>query len=395
MIHITIPSYQTLTENLDQFKKYTVFDIHVNGAYHASVRYNVLYALHERLVENFGLRFTGPEFPPKKIWRSLDSKSLNERREGLAKYFQGVIQNPDIAKHPVLERAFLEFQVTSFSPTIQNVKLEIFLPDGRPTVVDCYSDDGTSLLMQKLCKALGMDEKHSSAFGLFLSKDRHIGEEDNGTTSGVLFDQLCVRWLKNFEAPYISQKLSNRESDKTGVYHKILVRRVTWDPSVEEPLLDDPGCVKVLYLQALNDLQRGVLRVSPEVKAKLAALHDQSCFKQFIRLCHLQPSYGYEVLAPVVSDFPSKDTECELKVGRRQIVLEYKENNMIVQSCLRSTRIRVWRVSHTDTNPNAMLFQIEYLVGKDEFNIITLSTSQVKALACLDKWLVGWHVGTG
>lgn len=45
-----------------------------------------------------------------------------------------------------------------------------------------------------------------------------------------------------------------------------------------------------------------------------------------MRLCHLQPTYGYEVLAPVVSDFPRENTKCQLKVGRRQILLEYEDN---------------------------------------------------------------------
>jgi hypothetical protein len=65
-----------------------VFDIHVNGAFHAGVRYNLLYSLHEKLIATFGFRLNAPEFPPKKIWK-LDVKTLNNRQEGLAKYLQG------------------------------------------------------------------------------------------------------------------------------------------------------------------------------------------------------------------------------------------------------------------------------------------------------------------
>ena len=94
---------------------FQVYDIHVNGVFHASVRYSHLCTLHEKLIENFGFRLSGPDFPPKKIWRTLDSKAINERREGLAKYFQGLIQINDVARHFLLERAFLEFQVVSFN----------------------------------------------------------------------------------------------------------------------------------------------------------------------------------------------------------------------------------------------------------------------------------------
>lgn len=58
-----------------------------------------------------------------------------------------------------------------------------------------------------------------------------------------------MRWLKNFESPYISHQLANRSSDETGMFYKIVVRRVCWDPSIEEQLLDDPGALKILYLQ--------------------------------------------------------------------------------------------------------------------------------------------------
>lgn len=110
MIHIHVPSYQTFSDPIDPFNKYTVYDIYVNGAYHASVRYKLLYELHEKILGIFGLRLNIPEFPPKKLWR-LDSKALNFRRESLAKYLQSIFQIPDISRHPVIERNFLEYQI--------------------------------------------------------------------------------------------------------------------------------------------------------------------------------------------------------------------------------------------------------------------------------------------
>ena len=61
----------------------------MNGAYHASVRYSALHALHEKLHETFGYRLGAVEFPPKKIWRTLDDEAVNKRREELVKYFHG------------------------------------------------------------------------------------------------------------------------------------------------------------------------------------------------------------------------------------------------------------------------------------------------------------------
>uniref|UniRef100_A0A915D2H1 PX domain-containing protein n=1 Tax=Ditylenchus dipsaci TaxID=166011 RepID=A0A915D2H1_9BILA len=397
MIHCTIPTVQSLSDKREPYKKYNVFDIHLNGAYHCSARYSTLFNLHEKLVDTFGFRLDAPEFPPKKVWRTLDTKAINERREALAKYFQGVIQNPDVARHAILEKAFLEFQISSFAPPLSSVKLEIFLPDGRPMVIDCYSDDSTSIVMQsgpiliniKLCDVIGMNKRYMSCFGLFLAQPRNATRE-NGLVSNILFDQICIRWLKNFESPFISQQLANKDNTESGVFYKITIRRVTWDPSVEEPLLDDPGCLKLLFLQALNDLQRDLMRISADNKERLSTVQEEGDFKQFVRMCHLQPNYGYELLKPVISDFPQANTCCQLKVGRRQIVLEYEDNGIMVQSVLRSTRIRVWRVSQNHSNDKSsasgqtnseMTFQIEYLAGKNEFGVITLNTDQAVILS--------------
>lgn len=379
MIHISIPTHRTLTDPDDPFNKYTVFDIHVNGSFHAGVRYNLLYSLHERLISTFGFRLQAPEFPPKKIWK-LDSKSLNERREGLAKYLQGVIANPDVARHIILEKSFLEFQVKSFSSSLSRiVKLEILLPDGRPVFVECCSDDPTNAVMEKFCRVVVMSEVNSKFFGLFLARPRY--QENASGSAPVHFNMLCVRWLKNFESPFISQQMANRQGQQEQLY-RILVQRTTWDPSVEEPLLDDPGSLKVIYLQALNDIRTGLLKLAQEVKEKLTALQEFGDFKQFVRLCHLQPEYGYSWLGRVRSDFPQEDAVCELKVGRRQLLFEcLDQNGTTTKHRLSSKRIRVWRVSHSESQPQIqMSFQLEFLLGADHFREITLHMDSTLAV---------------
>jgi hypothetical protein len=115
-----------------------------------------------------------------------------------------------------------------------------------------------------------MKEENAKYFGLFLAHPRIDRDEDDDDPSSSLslavhFNMLCmftyhsskhinpfllgIRWLKNFESPFISQQLANVNSKEQGRLHKILVHRVIWDPSVEEPLLDDPGSLKILYLQ--------------------------------------------------------------------------------------------------------------------------------------------------
>jgi len=374
MIQIHIPSTQNLIDKFDPTKTVTVYDIHVNGVFHASVRYSHLCTLHEKLIENFGFRLSGPDFPPKKIWRTLDAKAINERREGLAKYFQGLIQINDVARHFLLERAFLEFQVSSFNPSMQAVSVNVYLPDGHPVKLEVYADDSTSVVMKKLCRVIRMDEKFVDSFGLFLCRERE--QKSNIMTSKVLFDQVCVRWLKNFESPYISQQLANKGIEDDSKFLKILIRRVTWDPKVEEPLLDDPGALKLLYLQALNDIQHNFIETSPETKEELARLSEQNDFRGFMKACHKLPSYGFEVLDSLLSDYPSEGTKCCFKIGRRMIVLQYVHEGRLTQALLKSTRIRTWKISHTDgTKKPQMTFQIEYVLGSG-VDLMTFQTNQ-------------------
>uniref|UniRef100_A0AC34QQB8 PX domain-containing protein n=1 Tax=Panagrolaimus sp. JU765 TaxID=591449 RepID=A0AC34QQB8_9BILA len=358
MIQIHIPSTQHLVDRTDSQKSFTVYDFHINGHYHASVRYNHLCMLHAKLIENFGFRLTGPEFPPKRIWRNLDAKAVNERREGLVKYFQSLIQNNDVAKHFILERAFLEYQVNSFNPSMQATSIEVYLPDGHCVKVEVYADDSTAVVMKKFCKVIKMDEKFAEFFGLFLAKERE--DRSNAISSTVLFDYVCVRWLKNFESPFISQKLANKNVQDEAKHQKILVRRVIWDPTVEEPLLDDPGALKLLFLQALNDVQHNFVDMDSDTKQELARLAEQNDFYGFIKVCHRLPSYGFEVLESVISDYPVEETKCCFKVGRRMIVLQYVHEGRLTQALLKSTRIRTWKISHTDgTKKPQTSFQIE------------------------------------
>lgn len=60
-----------------------------------------------------------------------------------------------------------------------------------------------------------------------------------------------MRWLKNFESPYISLQLMNRSNndDENQIEYRLCVRKMVWDPFIEEPLLDCHATLKLIYLQ--------------------------------------------------------------------------------------------------------------------------------------------------
>jgi hypothetical protein len=137
-------------------------------------------------------------------------------------------------------------------PAVSGVKLEIFLPDGRPVHIECRSDDNSCAVMKKFSRTINIDPRNVQYFGLFLTCDRN--KQDSHASNDVLFDQMCVRWLKNFESPFASQQLINRSDNEDRVHYNLSVRKVVWDPSIEENLLDDQGSLKLLYLQVVHSL---------------------------------------------------------------------------------------------------------------------------------------------
>lgn len=129
-----------------------------------------------------------------------------------------------------------------------------------------------------------VEEKHAEHFGLFLGRNRE--EKSNGMMASVLFDYVCVRWLKNFESPFISLQLINKEIEDESKQYKILIRRVMWDSSIEEQLLDDPGALKLLYLQVsflytkskcLAQTFSGVKRCSTQLRRSLVIHQGRAC----------------------------------------------------------------------------------------------------------------------
>ncbi|VDK67802.1 unnamed protein product [Litomosoides sigmodontis] len=400
MIHISIPTTQTLVETdgnlallvanvvvaIIDVGYYGAFDIHINGAYHASIRYSHLLKLHEKLRSHFGPKLKTPDFPSKKLFRILDQRTLEERRLALARYFQTIVQLQSVAQHFITENAFLNFQIESFRPSSSNVSVDVFMADGSKETVRCNVEHPTEIILKRFADIVGLGFENVGYFGLFVAKRRHASDDGHFISSlGSMKypDTLSVRLLRNFESPYLSIHLLNQKSAATGVFYYIVIRKLIWDPKVEEEIMDDPGAVLLLYKQAANDLHNGhFVPRQIEIKNRLMALEEQGNCIQFLRLCHLEPDYSYEVLEPCSSNYPKPGTECNLKIGRRHIVLEFKDQakDGIVRAEFRATRIRVWRISQQN---NGFTFLFEYLISKGVFHWITLHTNQAILLSLL------------
>ncbi|CAJ0955245.1 unnamed protein product, partial [Mesorhabditis belari] len=384
MIHISVPDTQTLVERKDGLSKYTAYNIHVNGWFHAAVRFSVLHQFSETLRNRFGAKLKGPEFPPKKIFRNLDGPGLEERRIKISKYLQSLVQSPQIARDFYIEKTFLDFQIEYFRPTCSTVSLDILLADGEKITVKCNVRSSTSEVLEILCEKLEVESSRlKSYFGLFVGSPKSLMEEE-GTSSSEGFDLLVIRLLRNFESPYASLQLMNQRSAARGIHHKLTLQKLIWDPRIEESLLDDRVFTRLLYAQAKSDFHCKRLRIQrKETLEKLQNLEKQENMAQFIRACHLFPSYGMEELGKCRSDYPRPDSVVSVSMGRRQILFKYRHEGQNIEEAFRATRIRVWRISSPPRPNDPLIFQFEYLLSKDTFQWITLFTEQAILISLL------------
>ncbi|CAI4226994.1 unnamed protein product [Auanema sp. JU1783] len=372
MIHINVPDTQTLVEK-DGITKYTAFNIHINGWFHAAVRFSHLYQVAEMIKQRFGSKYNGPDFPPKKLFH-LDEKQIEDRRNKISKYLSTLVQNTDIIRSSLVEKKFLELQVNFFRTTSTHVSVDIYLGDGERIVVKCNIDSPTNVVLRQLSDQLGIKDPEIFLwnFGLFMACPKD--------TDGIDFNVLCVRFLRNFESPYISLQTANMKSTGHGIHHKLVLRKLIWDPRIEEALFEDSTLTKLLYKQAKNDFLVGNFEaVRSDIVDRLRSCEKNEDHIQFLRLCHLQPSYSYEILADCFSDNPRPNTRCSIKIGRRQLVLGFENGE---EAIYRATRIRVWRISPPEED-GPMIFQFEYLMAKDDFEWVTLYTDQAIILSLL------------
>ena len=108
-----------------------MYEIHINGVRHCSLRYRQLHTLHEKLKREF---HPLPNFPPKKLM-SLSLAQLEERRLNLEKYLQLLSQDPRVSNGIVFNGFLLAAQQETASEKSEEVDLDVFLMNDSKTTV--------------------------------------------------------------------------------------------------------------------------------------------------------------------------------------------------------------------------------------------------------------------
>ena len=190
------------------FFLFQVYEIHINGVRHCSLRYRQLHTLHEKLKREFHPS-TLPTFPPKKLM-PLNLAQLEDRRLKLEKYLQLLSQDPRVSNSVVFNGFLLAAQQETASEKSEEVNLDVFLMNDSKTTVRGLTILQTEEVLEKACRQLGVPDELVYYFALFLVQR----DESSG--------KICIiRKLQDYESPYISQKSFVKNSAST----KLVLRK--------------------------------------------------------------------------------------------------------------------------------------------------------------------------
>lgn len=361
-MHFSIPDTQDLVDETGS--TYTSFNIHINGVFHCTARFSLLYGFHEQLKKEFGTSSL-PPFPPKKFL-PLSSNKLDERRQMLERYIQTVSQEPAIANSDLFNGFLLAAQQDTQKEVAENVTLDVFLMNGHKISISIISVDQTEDVLEAVASQIELPDDFVYYFGLYLVKKEADG------------DMSIIRKLQDFESPHISLKSANNIG-----YHRIILRKSYWDSTFDEELIGNKVAMNLLYVQAVSDLERQWVVASKDQEQHLTNLQKRGSKREYLRLARTLKHYGYIQFHPCYTDYPQPNTRAVIAAGNKELHFKIQvAKDVIKEGTFKITRIRCWRITTTvsdNTNPSqspSLELSFEYLMAKDTLQWITVQSEQ-------------------
>lgn len=197
-MHICIPDTREVKPQ--HGAAYLLYNVHIDGLYHCSLRFKQLLHLHQAL----GKKHSLPSFPPKKLL-PLSAGRVEERRQQLEKYLQTISQDKTIANSTIFNMFLLEAQreSTRLVEPEKHVHLDIELVNGQKIRLPIVTHDSVDSVLTACCRALGLDDRYHAYFCLCL-----CGYD-------VVRDKLIIkRKLSFFEAPFITLQMAIQQQEQ-------------------------------------------------------------------------------------------------------------------------------------------------------------------------------------
>jgi sorting nexin-17 len=358
---------------------YTLFNIHINGIPHCSLRYSQLRTFNEDLQRLRLIPMTNIQpFPPKKLFK-LSLVETDERRMLLERYLQSIVQNKSLLSSAFFNEYFLNAQ----HETILNESIEKTLPDyinltihflnKHQIIIENLSpNNNTSTVFDACANKIQLENQYFSYFSLFLYE--------------LKTNQLnIIRPLCSFESPYLSLKKAN----KIDANHCLVFKNSYWDVNYDLQLLDNRCTRNLVFLQSQYDIEQSKDFYPSDIYEQLDVLRDNKQLKEYILLARTSKFYGYIILKNCsVDDLTTQRlSQCILAIGNNELNCylyndDKKNKNLFLKDMsFKVTRIRCWKVNWTKLDMNVTF---EYLIKKDNLQWITIHTEQAALVStCL------------
>lgn len=200
-MHICLPDTREVRPQ--HGSAFLLYNVHIDGLYHCSLRYKQLLHLHQTLTKKFTNPYHQlPPFPPKKLL-PLSTGQVEERRMQLEKYLQNISQDKVICNSSIFNLFLLEAQRESTRIREGQVHLDIELVNGQKIRLQIVTHDSADTVLTAVCRALGLNERYHAYFCLCL-----CGYD-------VIRDKLIIkRRLSFFESPYVTLQMAIHQQEQ-------------------------------------------------------------------------------------------------------------------------------------------------------------------------------------
>ncbi|XP_054215863.1 sorting nexin-31 isoform X5 [Homo sapiens] len=322
-MHFCIPVSQQRSDALGG--RYVLYSVHLDGFLFCRVRYSQLHGWNEQLRRVFGNCL--PPFPPK-YYLAMTTAMADERRDQLEQYLQNVTMDPNVLRSDVFVEFLKLAQLNTFDIATKKAYLDIFLPNEQSIRIEIITSDTAERVLEVVSHKIGLCRELLGYFGLFLIR---FGKE--GKLS-------VVKKLADFELPYVSLGSSEVENCKVGL------RKWYMAPSLDSVLMDCRVAVDLLYMQAIQDIEKGWAKPTQAQRQKLEAFQKEDSQTKFLELAREVRHYGYLQLDPCTCDYPESGSGAVLSVGNNEIscciTLPDSQTQDIV---FQMSRVKCWQVT--------------------------------------------------
>ncbi|XP_015985271.1 sorting nexin-31 [Rousettus aegyptiacus] len=326
-MHFCIPVSQQRPDALGG--RYTLYSVYLDGFLFCKVRYSQLHRWNEQLRRVFGNCL--PPFPPKH-YLAMTTSMADERRDQLEQYLQNVTVDPNMLRSDVFVDFLKLAQLDTFGITAKRAALDIFLPDGRSIQAEILTSDTAERVLEVVSQKIGLCRELLGYFGLFLIRFCKEGKLS------------VMKKLADFELPYVSLRSSEVENCRVGL------RKWYLDPSLDSMLMDCRAAVNLIYMQAIQDIEKEWAKPTQVQRQKLEALQKEDNQTKFLELSREVRHYGYLQLDPCTCDYPEPGCGAALSVGNNEIsCCVTLPDNQTQDIIFQMSRVKCWQVTFLGT----------------------------------------------